>query len=78
MLPRIFDPFFSTKTDEPHGGMGLGLSVSRSLIEALGGRIEVASRVAQGSQFTAVFPTCIATAQEETGDADTARKDSDC
>ncbi len=78
VLPRIFDPFFSTKTDEPHGGMGLGLSVSRSLVEALGGRIEVASRVAHGSQFTAVFPTCIATAQEQTGDADTARKDSDC
>lgn len=78
VLPRIFDPFFSTKSDEPHGGMGLGLSVSQSLVEALGGRIEVASRVAEGSQFTAVFPICIPTAQEETGDADTARKDSDC
>ncbi len=78
ILPRIFDPFFSTKTDEPHGGMGLGLSVSRSLIEALGGRIEVFSRVAIGSRFTAVFPTCMATAREETGDDDTAGPDLDC
>jgi hypothetical protein len=77
VLPRIFDPFFSTKTDGPHGGMGLGLSVSRSVIEALGGRIEVASHVARGSQFTAVFPTCFEANQDEAGDADTARKDLD-
>lgn len=71
VLPRIFDPFFSTKTDESHAGMGLGLSVSRSVIEALGGRIEVDSRPARGSTFTAVFPTCAEASQEETGDADT-------
>jgi signal transduction histidine kinase len=56
VLPRIFDPFFSTKTDATHVGMGLGLSVSRSVIEALGGRIEVESEPGQGSTFTAVFP----------------------
>jgi hypothetical protein len=47
------------------------------VIEALGGRIEVASHVAQGSRFTAVFPTCFEANQDEAGDADTARKDSD-
>jgi signal transduction histidine kinase len=51
--------------------MGLGLSVSRSVIEALGGRIEVDSRPARGSTFTAVFPTCAEASQEDTGDADT-------
>ena len=56
VLPRIFDPFFSTKTDAPQGGMGLGLSVSQSLMEALGGRIEVESRPSQGTIFSAVFP----------------------
>lgn len=56
VLPRIFDPFFSTKTDAPHGGMGLGLSVSQSVIEALGGRIQVESRPSQGTVFRAVFP----------------------
>jgi PAS domain S-box-containing protein len=53
---RIFDPFFTTKQAGPDGGMGLGLSVSRSLIESMGGRIEVSSDVGRGSVFTAVFP----------------------
>jgi signal transduction histidine kinase len=69
VLPRIFDPFFSTKTEEPHGGMGLGLSVSRSVVEAMGGRIEVDSREGRGSAFTAVFPISIDASQEDPGDA---------
>jgi PAS domain S-box-containing protein len=56
VLPRIFDPFFTTKTGEPRTGMGLGLSVSRNLIEAMGGSIIVDTNVGQGSRFTAVFP----------------------
>jgi two-component system, sporulation sensor kinase C len=56
VAPRIFDPFFSTKQSEPDGGMGLGLSVSRSLIESMGGRIEVSSKEGLGSTFTAVYP----------------------
>lgn len=55
-LHRIFDPFFSTKQDDTHAGMGLGLSVSRSLIESMGGRIDVETRVGKGSLFSAVFP----------------------
>jgi len=72
VLPRIFDPFFSTKTGELPAGMGLGLSVSQSVIEALGGRIEVARRAPHGSTFVAVFPICSEAAQEQTGNADTA------
>jgi PAS domain S-box-containing protein len=56
ILPRIFEPFFSTRQTDTEEGMGLGLSVSMSLIEAMGGRIEVASRPETGSIFTAVFP----------------------
>ncbi len=56
VVPHIFDPFFSTKSGVPKTGMGLGLSVSQSLIEAMGGCIDVASSVGRGSQFTAVFP----------------------
>ncbi len=56
ILPRVFDPFFSTKTHSEHGGMGLGLSVSQSLIEAFGGRIEIDSSFMSGSVFSAVFP----------------------
>lgn len=53
---RMFDPFFTTKHGESEPGMGLGLSVSRSLIEAMGGRIEVAKRSGGGTVFSAVFP----------------------
>jgi PAS domain S-box-containing protein len=55
--PRIFDPFFTTKHGSDEPGMGLGLSVSRSLIEAMGGRIEVISSKDKGATFSAIFPT---------------------
>ncbi|MFG0260878.1 MAG: sensor histidine kinase, partial [Novipirellula sp. JB048] len=54
-MPSIFDPFYSTKSGPSKQGMGLGLSVSRSLIEAMGGAIEVESRLGEGSEFVAVF-----------------------
>ncbi|HBR48718.1 MAG TPA: hypothetical protein DEA71_01410, partial [Nitrospira sp.] len=41
VLPHIFDPFFTTKTEKGQKGMGLGLSVSQSLVMAMGGRMEV-------------------------------------
>jgi len=53
---RMFDPFFTTKHGESEPGMGLGLSVSRSLIEAMGGRIEVSKRKQGGTVFSAVLP----------------------
>ena len=56
VLSRIFDPFFSTKQGDRDGGMGLGLSVSQSLAEAMGGRIEVTSKPGTGSRFSAIFP----------------------
>jgi two-component system, sporulation sensor kinase C len=64
ILPRIFEPFFSTKQVEAQAGMGLGLSVSRSLVEALGGRIEVTSKLGQGSLFSVVFPWRLDASQE--------------
>ena len=57
IVPRIFDPFFTTKHGSDEPGMGLGLSVSRSLIEAMGGRIEVISSKVIGAKFSAIFPT---------------------
>jgi two-component system, sporulation sensor kinase C len=55
-LLRIFEPFFSTKATTPKQGMGLGLSVSKSLTEALGGWLGVNSEPTKGSTFTLILP----------------------
>ncbi|QDV41470.1 Sensor protein ZraS [Stieleria neptunia] len=55
-LDQIFDPFFSTKTETVGQGMGLGLSVTRSIVEAMNGTIDVASRPGHGSRFTVHLP----------------------
>jgi PAS domain S-box-containing protein len=51
---QIFDPFFTTK--DPGQGTGLGLSIVYSVIERLGGAIEVAGGVAKGTTFTIWLP----------------------
>jgi PAS domain S-box-containing protein len=56
VLPQIFDPFFTTKTEGGQKGMGLGLSISQSLATAMGGRIDVETRIGQGSTFSILLP----------------------
>ena len=53
-LQRIFDPFYTTT---PVGsGTGLGLSLSYGIVQKHGGRIEVESRVGEGSTFRVILP----------------------
>jgi signal transduction histidine kinase/ActR/RegA family two-component response regulator len=53
-LARIFDPFFTTK---PAGeGTGLGLSAVRAATDALGGKIDVTSKLTEGTQFRVLLP----------------------
>lgn len=53
-MPRIFDPFFTTK--EVGKGMGLGLSVSRNIVQAHGGDLTLESRPDTGTRVTISLP----------------------
>jgi signal transduction histidine kinase len=53
-LKNVFDPFFTTK--EPGRGTGLGLSVSRAIVETAGGEILAESVEGKGSTFTVILP----------------------
>jgi PAS domain S-box-containing protein len=54
-LPRIFEPFFSTKS----AGRGMGLAAIRGIVENHDGEIRVASRPGEGSTFTVLLPVSV-------------------
>jgi two-component system, NtrC family, sensor kinase len=51
---RIFDPFFTTK--EPGQGTGLGLSISHSIMDRIGGSLELDNKPGQGATFIVRIP----------------------
>ena len=53
VVDRIFDPLFTTKSD----GLGLGLSISSSIVDAHGGRLWASPRLPGGAIFQFALPT---------------------
>jgi signal transduction histidine kinase len=53
-LEKIFEPFYTTKSDR--GGMGLGLEIVRRILLVCGGEIHVESNVGKGTIFYVVLP----------------------
>ena len=55
-LPHVFDRFFRADAARTSGNAGLGLAISKAIVEAHGGEISVSSRLGEGSVFTIRLP----------------------
>jgi signal transduction histidine kinase len=66
-LPRIWDSFFRGERarNSPNRGSGLGLAVVRQLVDLHGGRVDVESRVGEGTTFRVWFPCAIRSQQDD-------------
>ena len=56
VLPKIFDPYFSTKQRGTQKGMGLGLTISHALVHQHGGALTAESAAGQGTTFRLYLP----------------------
>jgi signal transduction histidine kinase len=56
VMSKIFEPFFTTKPVGPGHGIGLGLSISRKIMQDNKGLIKVESKIGKGATFTLYFP----------------------
>jgi signal transduction histidine kinase len=83
-LPHVFDKFYRARSvtvqseDDPGApgtaapGVGLGLYLARHIIEQLGGRITVESKVGHGTLFTVLLPASVGSGNSETAIKDDA------
>ena len=55
-VARLTDPFFKASTNKRKDGFGLGLSITRKIIEAHGGKLLIDSKLDIGSEFTIKIP----------------------
>jgi PAS domain S-box-containing protein len=74
-LPHLFEPFFTTK--EVGVGTGLGLPISKAIVEEYAGRIEVESKVGKGTSFVVRLPVKKAEQQDEAAQSDQVRGHTD-
>ena len=65
VLPRILDPFYTTK--DPGKGTGLGLSVSYRIVEGMCGTISIESTLGKGTTIMIDLPLCADAAEVEEG-----------
>jgi PAS domain S-box-containing protein len=61
-LPHVFDRFYRARARTRAPGLGLGLYITRMLVEAHGGRVGVVSEPGRGSTFTVVLPLAVSPA----------------
>jgi signal transduction histidine kinase len=61
MRERIFDPFARAVSSRNYGGLGLGLYIVRTIVDGLGGNVQVESTPQLGSTFTVVLPKAVST-----------------
>jgi signal transduction histidine kinase len=72
-LHRVFDKFYSTwrrMDSRTQGGLGLGLTLSREIVRAHGGDLQVRSEVGRGSTFTVFLPAPAPIAAEAGGETE--------